>query len=273
MRNKSLAKSADSSSPVPARIFFFFQAEDGIRYWSVTGVQTCALPIYQREVDCGAGSCHCQHQSRDKEIHDRRGRQYRERAIFAAHDCLILPHVTIDGQRTLDDAFYALVYAAERLLDQTPVRHHPSQQRVSFRARLSIVIHRPRMGLDHRFVDVRQDLGSGISYVEIRDDLDRLAPTGRFRRDFHRLLLILLDTYDRLAQPSVHVWIARQVLAHGIAHAREFAFYDALLGFTTRSQQYFAISRAETLMCMSDRVRGEPQPSCQHTRSGVDRLG
>src|ERR1019366_2204759 len=29
--------------------FFFFQAEDGIRYWSVTGVQTCALPIYQDE--------------------------------------------------------------------------------------------------------------------------------------------------------------------------------------------------------------------------------
>src|SRR5258706_3977186 len=25
---------------------FFFQAEDGIRDWSVTGVQTCALPIY-----------------------------------------------------------------------------------------------------------------------------------------------------------------------------------------------------------------------------------
>src|SRR5258706_862765 len=24
---------------------FFVQAEDGIRYWSVTGVQTCALPI------------------------------------------------------------------------------------------------------------------------------------------------------------------------------------------------------------------------------------
>src|SRR5580693_2929713 len=25
--------------------FFFFQAEDGIRYGTVTGVQTCALPI------------------------------------------------------------------------------------------------------------------------------------------------------------------------------------------------------------------------------------
>src|SRR5438046_4680254 len=28
--------------------FFFFQAEDGIRDWSVTGVQTCALPISLR---------------------------------------------------------------------------------------------------------------------------------------------------------------------------------------------------------------------------------
>src|SRR2546428_11538149 len=26
-------------------LFFFFQAEDGIRYLIVTGVQTCALPI------------------------------------------------------------------------------------------------------------------------------------------------------------------------------------------------------------------------------------
>src|SRR5688500_8848169 len=28
------------------RLFFFFQAEDGIRDYKVTGVQTCALPIY-----------------------------------------------------------------------------------------------------------------------------------------------------------------------------------------------------------------------------------
>src|SRR5256885_6498987 len=28
-----------------ARLFFFFQAEDGIRDYKVTGVQTCALPI------------------------------------------------------------------------------------------------------------------------------------------------------------------------------------------------------------------------------------
>src|SRR5256885_12045644 len=28
-------------------LFFFFQAEDGIRDYKVTGVQTCALPIFQ----------------------------------------------------------------------------------------------------------------------------------------------------------------------------------------------------------------------------------
>src|SRR5688572_30909269 len=28
-------------------IFFFFQAEDGIRDLTVTGVQTCALPIFE----------------------------------------------------------------------------------------------------------------------------------------------------------------------------------------------------------------------------------
>src|SRR5437879_11587842 len=34
-------------------VFFFFQAEDGIRDTSVTGVQTCALPISARVQDRG----------------------------------------------------------------------------------------------------------------------------------------------------------------------------------------------------------------------------
>src|SRR5207237_3860926 len=45
-------------------VFFFFQAEDGIRDSSVTGVQTCALPIYGDaqtmqlvEIDALHGSC------------------------------------------------------------------------------------------------------------------------------------------------------------------------------------------------------------------------
>src|SRR6266566_8419042 len=31
-------------------LFFFFQAEDGIRDYKVTGVQTCALPILMKEI-------------------------------------------------------------------------------------------------------------------------------------------------------------------------------------------------------------------------------
>src|SRR3712207_7904968 len=34
-------------------LFFFFQAEDGIRDIGVTGVQTCALPIWSTSRSCG----------------------------------------------------------------------------------------------------------------------------------------------------------------------------------------------------------------------------
>src|SRR5690606_40585133 len=37
--------SVKTLSNCPELIFFFFQAEDGIRDFHVTGVQTCALPI------------------------------------------------------------------------------------------------------------------------------------------------------------------------------------------------------------------------------------
>src|SRR5437016_8558253 len=36
--------------------FFFFQAEDGIRDWSVTGVQTCALPISDHPASVASGA-------------------------------------------------------------------------------------------------------------------------------------------------------------------------------------------------------------------------
>src|SRR6266481_262342 len=37
--------------------FFFFQAEDGIRDGTVTGVQTCALPILGDAPRCGQNKC------------------------------------------------------------------------------------------------------------------------------------------------------------------------------------------------------------------------
>src|SRR3712207_7198652 len=36
-------------------LFFFFQAEDGIRDIGVTGVQTCALPIFAKFVNAASG--------------------------------------------------------------------------------------------------------------------------------------------------------------------------------------------------------------------------
>src|SRR2546429_181350 len=48
-RNERWKLSSDSCSVVVCVCFFFFQAEDGIRDVAVTGVQTCALPIFVEE--------------------------------------------------------------------------------------------------------------------------------------------------------------------------------------------------------------------------------
>src|SRR2546430_6405697 len=52
--------------------FFFFQAEDGIRDLTVTGVQTCALPI------CRACCCCCRRRLRRRRRHP--GREERPRS-------------------------------------------------------------------------------------------------------------------------------------------------------------------------------------------------
>src|SRR5256885_5417703 len=61
----SLTRGANAQCPA-LMFFFFFQAEDGIRDYKVTGVQTCALPI-----------CCCSRQGRDagRELHDRLRRE------------------------------------------------------------------------------------------------------------------------------------------------------------------------------------------------------
>src|SRR2546430_7330323 len=56
--------------------FFFFQAEDGIRDLTVTGVQTCALPISARSpgrrADAGAGRQRVRRGGRDRGGADRK---------------------------------------------------------------------------------------------------------------------------------------------------------------------------------------------------------
>ena len=89
--------------------FFFFQAEDGIRDWSVTGVQTCALPI------CDSLA----------ELDPENAAQYQERATAIAEELgeidgwIQTQIATIpEGQRQLvtsHDAFqyYAAAYGME----------------------------------------------------------------------------------------------------------------------------------------------------------------
>src|SRR2546426_6584952 len=55
--------------------FFFFQAEDGIRDYKVTGVQTCALPIFRR------GREHLQ-QERDEQVRRLKNETEAERRRF-----------------------------------------------------------------------------------------------------------------------------------------------------------------------------------------------
>src|SRR2546430_11202912 len=46
---ENMINKRDGAFEVPGRRLVFIQAEDGIRDLTVTGVQTCALPIYMRQ--------------------------------------------------------------------------------------------------------------------------------------------------------------------------------------------------------------------------------
>src|SRR5256886_10815675 len=50
------------------RVFFFFQAEDGIRDLTVTGVQTCALPISEWRVSSATTASHEASTSRARSV-------------------------------------------------------------------------------------------------------------------------------------------------------------------------------------------------------------
>src|SRR2546430_7558548 len=81
---------------IPSLIFFFFQAEDGIRDLTVTGVQTCALPISRadflilikpqfelRRQEIARGGI-----VKDQNLHDEAVRSVREFVESLGLDCL-----------------------------------------------------------------------------------------------------------------------------------------------------------------------------------------
>src|SRR5256885_10547454 len=58
IRNGFLGMSDILIGSALVRFLVFFQAEDGIRDYKVTGVQTCALPILVLLTACGGGGSH-----------------------------------------------------------------------------------------------------------------------------------------------------------------------------------------------------------------------
>src|SRR5256885_11500087 len=62
---------------VDIECLFFFQAEDGIRDYKVTGVQTCALPIYGRSPRA--------HQEQPAGLRQRRDLPHQPQPVSAHH--------------------------------------------------------------------------------------------------------------------------------------------------------------------------------------------
>src|SRR6266850_2506686 len=95
-------------------IFFFFQAEDGIRDYKVTGVQTCALPIFG------------DHRRRDGRQRARRGAGHRaprhrvDRASMALPVTLRTARLVLRPWRESDRAPFAAMNADPRVMEHFP---------------------------------------------------------------------------------------------------------------------------------------------------------
>src|SRR5438093_11743573 len=124
--------------------FFFFQAEDGIRDWSVNGVQTCALPIYRgRDEHVGLAAHELDHG----------GLELALLHLAVRHDHPRLRHQLLDEARHRGERLHAVVdeedlaaafeLARERLLDHRLAE--PSDDRLD---RQPV----ERRSLDHRHV-------------------------------------------------------------------------------------------------------------------------
>src|SRR2546430_3150545 len=96
------------------RYFFFFQAEDGIRDLTVTGVQTCALPI-----------CVGEHHPAVDVADDHAGRQIRERRLE-------LPLETAHRLREPSVVKRQADSAREHLRDRKSTRLNSSHSQISY---------------------------------------------------------------------------------------------------------------------------------------------
>src|SRR5437764_10638339 len=88
--------------------FFFFQAEDGIRDTSVTGVQTCALPINETKSDLDAAVAQLAHS------------EYASEAAPLEHEWAAQPAKRGAGARRLGEILPAVLVKLGVSLVQSP---------------------------------------------------------------------------------------------------------------------------------------------------------
>src|SRR5437773_4869337 len=86
--------------------FFFFQAEDGIRDRDVTGVQTCALPIWPVRTGRGTTWCKCGHRTgRHPAAGAAERRQPRSGPRPRRSETVGVPHASIGGTGPAESRF------------------------------------------------------------------------------------------------------------------------------------------------------------------------
>src|SRR5690606_31804125 len=95
----------------------FYQQEDAIGFSHVTGVQTCALPIFD-DVPLRCGGPACPAAARNAPGEDQHGRQHRQARRTAAHGpagCLASPlHVPVVSERWINSACSRCAWIAGR---------------------------------------------------------------------------------------------------------------------------------------------------------------
>src|SRR5262249_23060935 len=129
---------------------FFLQAEDGIRDWSVTGVQTCALPIFGGEVGFAPGytgnplvNAMCVGLLRERDL-------MRARAHGVGNVLLVV------GSRTGRDGIHGASFASEELSEESEARRpqvqvgDPFTEKLLLEATLELITSDLVVGVKHR---------------------------------------------------------------------------------------------------------------------------
>src|SRR5206468_6751298 len=111
--------------------FFFFQAEDGIRDLIVTGVQTCALPIYYLLTVGDDAHPVLRHTLADEIIHRRLGPALAERQVVLVGASLVA--VALDEHQHRAVALQPRRVGVEHLrIDRKSTRLNSSHDQISY---------------------------------------------------------------------------------------------------------------------------------------------